>query len=45
MTEAESPPETSANAVRAFVVPPALHGARLDKGIAQLVPELSRARV
>ena len=46
MTEAESPPETSAaNEVRAFVVPPALHGARLDKGIAQLVPELSRARV
>ena len=46
MNEAESPPPgDSPNAVRAFVVPAALHGARLDKGIAQLLPELSRARV
>ena len=46
MNEAESPPPASSpSAVRAFVVPASLHGARLDKGIAQLLPELSRARV
>jgi 23S rRNA pseudouridine1911/1915/1917 synthase len=46
MNEAESPPPgTSPSAVRAFVVPASLQGARLDKGIAQLLPELSRARV
>ena len=39
MTEAESaPPASSPNALREFVVPAALHGARLDKAIAQLVP-------
>ena len=46
MNEAESsPPPSAPSAVRAFVVPASLHGARLDKGIAQLLPELSRARV
>jgi 23S rRNA pseudouridine1911/1915/1917 synthase len=46
MNEAESsPPASGPSAVRAFVVPASLHGARLDKGIAQLLPELSRARV
>jgi 23S rRNA pseudouridine1911/1915/1917 synthase len=46
MNEAESAPTgSSPNAVRAFVVPASLQGARLDKGIAQLLPELSRARI
>jgi 23S rRNA pseudouridine1911/1915/1917 synthase len=46
MNEAESTTSgSSANAVRAFVVPLSLQGARLDKAIAQLLPELSRARV
>lgn len=31
--------------VRDVVVPDTLHGARLDKAVAQLVPDLSRARV
>src|SRR5580693_3790746 len=31
--------------VRDLVVPSSLDGARLDKGIAQLLPELSRARI
>jgi 23S rRNA pseudouridine1911/1915/1917 synthase len=46
MTEAESAlPGSAPTALREFVVPASLHGARLDKAIAQLVPELSRARV
>ncbi len=35
----------SANDVREVAVPESLEGARLDKALAQLVPELSRARV
>jgi len=41
-----SPPESPAGAaVRELVVPESLAGARLDKTIAELLPELSRARV
>lgn len=46
MTEDESASHESAtSAVREFVVPASLQAARLDKAIAQLAPELSRARV
>jgi 23S rRNA pseudouridine1911/1915/1917 synthase len=46
MTEAESAaPGSSPNGVREFVVPEPLEGARLDKAIAQQLPDLSRARV
>jgi 23S rRNA pseudouridine1911/1915/1917 synthase len=38
-------PEAGASDVRDVTVPAALGGARLDKAIAQLLPELSRARV
>ena len=41
----ESPPSAAAQDLRELVVPEALDGARLDKALAQLVPELSRARV
>jgi 23S rRNA pseudouridine1911/1915/1917 synthase len=45
MNDAQSsPPGPLPNAVREFVVTAPLHGARLDKAIAQLLPELSRAR-
>jgi 23S rRNA pseudouridine1911/1915/1917 synthase len=36
---------SAAGSIRELVVPDTLDGARLDKAIAQLVPELSRARV
>jgi 23S rRNA pseudouridine1911/1915/1917 synthase len=39
------PTPTAAQAIRELVVPESLDGARLDKAIAQLLPELSRARV
>ena len=42
---AASPRRASEQDVRELVVPESLDGARLDKAIAQLVPELSRARV
>jgi 23S rRNA pseudouridine1911/1915/1917 synthase len=46
MTEDDIVPLFSApNEVREFVVPAPLSGSRLDKAIAQLLPELSRARV
>jgi 23S rRNA pseudouridine1911/1915/1917 synthase len=54
MNDAAAPPPSNARAsnargaaadVRELVVPESLDGARLDKAIAQLVPELSRARV
>jgi 23S rRNA pseudouridine1911/1915/1917 synthase len=47
MNDAQPSPSDStlAAAVREFVVTAPLHGARLDKAIAQLLPELSRARV
>ena len=49
MNEAESAASDSdapsPNAVREFVVPASLQGARLDKAITQQVPDLSRARV
>jgi len=41
----EGPPPAAAQDLREVVVPEALDGARLDKALAQLVPELSRARV
>ena len=42
----ESAPASHATIdLRELVVPESLHGARLDKALAQLVPELSRARV
>jgi 23S rRNA pseudouridine1911/1915/1917 synthase len=44
MTDVDSVPPGS-SLVREFVVPASLSGARLDKAIAQLLPELSRARV
>jgi len=40
-----SPPTSPVDAVRELVVPDSLAGARLDKAIAELLPELSRARV
>jgi 23S rRNA pseudouridine1911/1915/1917 synthase len=44
--EAKAASEGSAGtSIRELIVPDALDGARLDKAIAQLVPELSRARV
>lgn len=47
MTDASSsgPPSSAAHDWREIPVPDSLHGARLDKALAQLVPELSRARV
>src|ERR1700677_1325401 len=47
MNDAQPSPSDSTPpaAVREFVVTAPLHGARLDKAIAQLLPELSRARV
>jgi 23S rRNA pseudouridine1911/1915/1917 synthase len=44
MTEVDDVPPGS-SVVREFAVPSSLNGARLDKVIAQLLPELSRARV
>jgi 23S rRNA pseudouridine1911/1915/1917 synthase len=41
----EGPPPAAGQDLREVVVPEALDGARLDKALAQLVPELSRARV
>ncbi|HZU84404.1 MAG TPA: RluA family pseudouridine synthase [Polyangiaceae bacterium] len=41
----ESASADAAHDVRELVVPESLDGARLDKAIAQLVPDLSRARV
>lgn len=40
-----SPPSGAPHDWRELAVPESLHGARLDKALAQLVPELSRARV
>lgn len=40
-----SPPSGLPHDWRELAVPESLHGARLDKALAQLVPELSRARV
>jgi 23S rRNA pseudouridine1911/1915/1917 synthase len=45
MSDTENPRSASPVAVRELVVPASLQGARLDKAIADLVPELSRARV
>ncbi|HLK36229.1 MAG TPA: pseudouridine synthase [Polyangiaceae bacterium] len=46
MSDTESRPESRAEgSVRQVVVPASLDGFRLDKAVAQLVPELSRARV
>jgi 23S rRNA pseudouridine1911/1915/1917 synthase len=45
MSETDNPRSASPVAVRELVVPASLQGARLDKAIADLVPELSRARV
>jgi 23S rRNA pseudouridine1911/1915/1917 synthase len=42
---ASDPPEPPAPGVRELVVPESLDGVRLDKAVAELVPELSRARV
>jgi 23S rRNA pseudouridine1911/1915/1917 synthase len=39
------PPSGAAHDWRELTVPESLHGARLDKAVAELVPELSRARV
>ena len=39
------PPSGAAHDWRELSVPESLHGARLDKAVAELVPELSRARV
>jgi 23S rRNA pseudouridine1911/1915/1917 synthase len=44
LSESSSPP-SAAETLRDLVVPASLDGVRLDKAIAQLVPELSRARV
>lgn len=41
----ETPSSAGASELREVVVPESLDGARLDKALAQLVPELSRARV
>ncbi|HEY5240062.1 MAG TPA: RluA family pseudouridine synthase [Polyangiaceae bacterium] len=41
----QSPSSAAARDLRELVVPGALDGARLDKALAQLIPELSRARV
>jgi 23S rRNA pseudouridine1911/1915/1917 synthase len=40
-----SPPHSLAHDVRELVVPESLDGARLDKAVAQLLPDVSRARV
>jgi 23S rRNA pseudouridine1911/1915/1917 synthase len=45
MNDPENPHAPPPPAVRELVVPASLQGARLDKAIAELVPELSRARV
>ncbi len=42
---ADERPDARASAVRELVVPTSLAGARLDKALAQLLPELSRARI
>jgi 23S rRNA pseudouridine1911/1915/1917 synthase len=42
---ASRPPEQPGTGVRELVVPESLDGVRLDKAIAELLPELSRARV
>ncbi|MGD0675871.1 MAG: RluA family pseudouridine synthase [Polyangiaceae bacterium] len=45
MNDAASAQDASSSPLRELVVPAALDGARLDRAIAELVPELSRARV
>jgi 23S rRNA pseudouridine1911/1915/1917 synthase len=45
MTDADHAQGGTAHATRELAVPASLQGARLDKAIAELVPELSRARV
>jgi 23S rRNA pseudouridine1911/1915/1917 synthase len=45
MNDAENTQGGAPHAPRELVVPASLQGARLDKAIAELVPELSRARV
>jgi 23S rRNA pseudouridine1911/1915/1917 synthase len=53
LNDAGSPPEpadskaesATDSAARELIIPEALDGARLDKAVAQLLPELSRARV
>jgi 23S rRNA pseudouridine1911/1915/1917 synthase len=45
MTDAVTPQDSNAGDARAVVVPASLDGARLDKAVTELVPELSRARV
>jgi 23S rRNA pseudouridine1911/1915/1917 synthase len=53
LNDASSPPEPSSSKseptadshARELIVPESLDGARLDKAVAQLLPELSRARV
>ncbi|MCL2447535.1 MAG: RluA family pseudouridine synthase [Polyangiaceae bacterium] len=45
MTDADQPHASAAHGPRELVVPASLEGARLDKALAELVPELSRARV
>jgi 23S rRNA pseudouridine1911/1915/1917 synthase len=44
-TSSSGPPSGTPHDWREVAVPESLHGARLDKALAQLVPELSRARV
>lgn len=45
MNDDEAAPPASPSGVRELVVPDSLAGSRLDKTIAELLPELSRARV
>ncbi len=45
MTEESNQSDLAASAAREIVVPAGLDGARLDKALTELVPELSRARV
>lgn len=45
MNDDEAPPLATPSGVRELVVPDSLAGSRLDKTIAELLPELSRARV
>jgi len=42
---ADAPSSPAPNDVREFVIPKSLDGSRLDRAIAELVPDLSRARV
>ena len=44
-TSSSDPPSGVAHDWRELAVPESLHGARLDKAVAELLPELSRARV